>query len=490
MINATFKEKLNSSVGAFDLLDNFKNIKTRQSIEEQLANKYEDVLQRYQTELREMEELFNKHHLNPPIPKNMPEKSGSIAWARSIVTRIKAPIDKFKEKPQILTDYAAGKEVAKTYVNIAKTLTETHEFLIFKNWSDRKTVEAITMLKKPILRKENENGPNPVYKVNFDPNLKVIIREARFLDRIGKEIPHTIINIALQDKDYARHINKLNQLLRAYNSALLELRPVEKKLLTKQINKLNRLMDKGQENHNWFSLSISEYIKDCQKGIDEFKETKGRVLQHSRNIEKQVQNIENAVLIRSIDFKNHEIMDITQFSEYFESHRNKVLSLLIKDYQNIGDIYLKSIEECTFKTNTMNSEEMRQYYYYWEKKIFNAITRMVIRALATNKALLTKTGKPMIKMTATYNHPDMSYHPTVEELRTQLDKFNRNILDSTKKFGRWWDGYCKIFEEKTDKDSSEPTIPFTFFDDVNHNPVVTALNLEIVQQSQTIQDKF
>jgi dynein heavy chain len=216
----------------------------------------------------------------------MPEKSGSIAWARSIITRIKAPIDKFKEKPEILTDYAAGKEVAKTYVSIAKVLTESHEAQIFRTWSEKKTGEAIMMLKQPILRRENVGSSNPVYKVNFNPNLKVIIREARFLDRIGMEIPHTIINIALQDKEYARHINKLNQLLRAYNIALGELRPVEKKLLTKQINKLNRLMDKGQENHNWFSLSISEYIKDCQKGIDEFKETKGRVLQHSRNIEK------------------------------------------------------------------------------------------------------------------------------------------------------------------------------------------------------------
>ena len=28
-----------------------------------------------------------------------------------------------------------------------------------------------------------------VYSVNFAPELKVIIREAKFLDRIGKEIP-------------------------------------------------------------------------------------------------------------------------------------------------------------------------------------------------------------------------------------------------------------------------------------------------------------
>lgn len=42
-----------------------------------------------------------------------------------------------------------------------------------------------------------------------------------------------------------RHIDKLNQLLRGYNSALSNLKPVEKKLLEKQISKLNRWMDKG-----------------------------------------------------------------------------------------------------------------------------------------------------------------------------------------------------------------------------------------------------
>ena len=75
-----------------------------------------------------------------------------------------------------------------------------------------------------------------------------------------------------------RYVDKLNQLLRSYNSALNHLKPVEKKLLEKQIMKLNKWMDKGALNHNWFSLSIAEYIKECQKAIDEFKETKSKVL--------------------------------------------------------------------------------------------------------------------------------------------------------------------------------------------------------------------
>jgi hypothetical protein len=152
------------------------------------------------------------------------------------------------------------------------------------------------------------------------------------LDRIGKPIPQTIINIALQEKDYMRHVDKLNQLLRSYNSALSNLKPVERTLMHAHIAKLQKHMDKGQKTHNWFSLSIDEYIKECQGAIDTFKETKNVVLQHAQNIEKKVVNIENAQIIRQIDFERNNPMDISEFSEYFETYRVKVLAELVKDY--------------------------------------------------------------------------------------------------------------------------------------------------------------
>jgi hypothetical protein len=93
---------------------------------------------------------------------------------------------------------------------------------------------------------------------------------------------------------------------------------------------------------------------------------------------------------------------------------------------------------------------------------------------------------PLIMMKANYNHPEMSYHPTVEELKTQLDKFSSNILQSAKKFGRWWDGYCKIFEETVDKDTSEKSIKYTFFDELNQNPVICNLQMEIQTLNQQI----
>jgi len=98
LINNTFSENLNSSEGAFDLLSKFQNVKTREEIKKLLAKKYEDVLNTYQKELKELENLFNDGKAHPPISKNMPPRAGAIAWARSIQGRIKAPINKFKTK--------------------------------------------------------------------------------------------------------------------------------------------------------------------------------------------------------------------------------------------------------------------------------------------------------------------------------------------------------------------------------------------------------
>ena len=118
-------------------------------------------------------------------------------------------------------------------------------------------------------------------------------------------------------------------------------------------------MDKGAENHNWFSLSISEYIKDCLNAIGAFKEKKDRVLQNASNIEKKVLSIESAIIVREIDFDRKTPMDITGFSDFFESYRVKVLADLVKDYSNIGNIDLKSIEEYTVGSSSLRAEEMR-----------------------------------------------------------------------------------------------------------------------------------
>lgn len=113
LINRTFGQNLNSAAGAFDLLDNFNDVETRPMIRKEFEGKYSAVLNQYKEELHTMLRLFEENKHDPPIPKNMPPNSGAIAWARSVITRVKTPIDRFKTKPHILTGSPLGKEVAR-----------------------------------------------------------------------------------------------------------------------------------------------------------------------------------------------------------------------------------------------------------------------------------------------------------------------------------------------------------------------------------------
>lgn len=155
---------------------------------------------------------------------------------------------------------------------------------------------------------------------------------------------------------------------------------------------------------------------------------------------------------------------------------------------------MKHIEESTVKQKNKpgeKSEEMRPYYMYWERRIFNAITKMIVRALAANKTIYLRTERPcLIQMTSDYIHPEITFHPTQEDLRNELEKFSRNILDSTKRFGRWWDGFCHIFEEKQHEELAEKYIPYTFFDDVMQNKMISQLHFEIIQCKNQIIEKF
>jgi dynein heavy chain len=134
---------------------------------------------------------------------------------------------------------------------------------------------------------------------------------------------------------------------------------------------------------------------------------------------------------------------------------------------------------------------MRPYYMYWERRIFNAITKLIVRALAANKTIYQRVEKPcLIKMISNYTHPEITFHPTVDELRTQLVKFSSNILESTRQFGRWWDGFCIIFEEKINDENAEKYIPYTFFEDVMQNKMISQLHYEIVQCKNQIIQRF
>jgi dynein heavy chain, axonemal len=209
--------KLRSAEGAFELVKNFQKIGgsggaaqvggqpqavAGSSIKQQISDRYKDILEQYMNELASIKNLFDTFKDRPNLYKNFPPIAGSIAWARDLYQRAKRPILRFKKHGGLLDD-EYGEEVKGAYLEFAKAV-DSYISDLYNEWESTVTTVVIEKLRLPVLcsiaaynapsSKVFKDGTNfvlppPPYRVSFAHDLKMIIRESRYLDKLGFRIP-------------------------------------------------------------------------------------------------------------------------------------------------------------------------------------------------------------------------------------------------------------------------------------------------------------
>jgi dynein heavy chain len=206
--------KLRSAEGAFELVKNFQKIGGNtgstgaggqavagSSIKQQISDRYKDILEQYMNELASIKSLFETFKDRPNLYKNFPPIAGSIAWARDLYQRAKRPILRFKKHGGLLED-EYGEEVKSAYLDFAKAV-DSYISDLFNEWEGTVAAVVIEKLRLPVLcsiaayspqPKSSKDGsgfvlPPPPYRVSFAHELKMIIKESRYLDKLGFRIP-------------------------------------------------------------------------------------------------------------------------------------------------------------------------------------------------------------------------------------------------------------------------------------------------------------
>ena len=472
-------------------------------IKQQISNRYDDILVQYVHELESLKTLFKTNKEKPPLSKNYPPIAGSIAWARDLYQRAKRPILRFKNHGGLLDD-EFGDKVKMNYLEFARAV-DCYVNDLFTDWETTTAMSTNEKLKLPVLRSiatytaqtklQEKEGvpfqlPPPPYRVNFSHELKMIIKESRYLDKLGFRIPESALNATLQESKYSQMSYSLNAQLRSYDIIMESLKPIEKILLKNHINDLNNTIKTGFCPLNWTSQRIPQYIEDLQHALLKFSSVVSQVHKNASMVEEIVSKLSKTLLVQGRDFLHSDgtnlSLDISEFYEIVEVRRITRLDILVEEYKSIGESFLMKVEEVVVKTATGCSPILSGYYHYWEKCIYNAIAQMVIASMAALMGLLQcRDSPPLFKVLATLNGNDIIVSPALPEVDKQLTKAFRNMAESSKFFIRWMYGTCLKTDPQIIHEDEEPYI-FSFFQDISKNPHVVKLTLSLTSQTNKV----
>lgn len=156
LIDTSFR-KLRSAEAAFELLQNFKSIKSKGAIQRQMMNKVNDILQQFSREIDHTAQIFRVHRDSPPLTRNQPPVAGAIKWSRSLFARAKQTMNKLMGVEADIRGDQAGQQVHDKYLSFAREVMK-YEKQQFCSWSENADGIAMHNLKKPILANNSETG--------------------------------------------------------------------------------------------------------------------------------------------------------------------------------------------------------------------------------------------------------------------------------------------------------------------------------------------
>eukprot|EP00048_Salpingoeca_helianthica_P012901 m.192885 g.192885 ORF g.192885 m.192885 type:complete len:4604 (+) comp15437_c5_seq116:137-13948(+) len=506
-IDASFRS-LRSAQGAFDMLQNFQHIKTRETITTQLALKYDDVLDKFSQEMDTVQRLFNEQRDAPPSGRNLPPTARAIRWAHALFLRMKATILRFQSKPDLLkTD--RGTAVSQKYLAIGRSI-RAYEQERHAEWKTRALAVLPELLKQSILVRDESSGASEGegldsksrFKVNYAIEFKQIIAEAKHLDGLEMEIPEIVVNVTLQEERHLTYVDSLTKMLDRVHAVLSSLDEATERLLRNYLRDLSLVLMPGLKRLNWSSLGILDYVARCNQALETFSSAVGNINKTAADINAILQSFESAMLwsqyvltdaddTRELAAVPTAVPDLKEYCDSIERLRASCVDRLSRKYQSIGPLLTK-VGVNLIGAGATKDPLMQGYFAHWERRIFASLTHMVMNNLNNLIRVMKAVSVPIFRVDVCLSAPDVVLSPSFGEVYQLLSRMFHNMLDSLKSFPRWMNGTCDLTPPLFVEGEDEPII-FSFYDDISQDPqlaaAVAALDASIQAAFQRI-NKF
>ncbi|GCB62029.1 hypothetical protein scyTo_0004191, partial [Scyliorhinus torazame] len=291
----------------FDLLGKFVRVAGPQL---DLTDKYLAVLQRFGRDLDLIRKTYQKQRENPPIQRNVPPVSGKIMWARQLFRKIDIPMKFLKSNVEILKT-PDMKKVIKNYNKMAAVLLE-FEVVYHRGWC-RAVDFAQNGLHASLIVRHPET--KDIF-VNFDPAVLEVLLEAKYMFKLGLEVPQAALNLCLKETEIKQHYLSIQELLSNYQNVVNNIPTMIRPLMKPFISQVDEALIPGLTILSWTSLNIGRFIESVYSSLTELKHM---VKQVSDTLECRIERVLHEMSLTAlVDLPEDDLVEARAFLEMTE----------------------------------------------------------------------------------------------------------------------------------------------------------------------------
>lgn len=182
------------------------------------------------------------------------------------------------------------------------------------------------------------------------------------------------------------------------------------------------------------------------------------------------------------------LVDVGTTIDAIEKTAEEKGKIIEKSLKSMSPLILKIIMAIS-QTNSTSStllSSFQSYFTYWEKRLYNAIVKLMLRSMVSAFFILTAHVKMAEGDPSTFLPPN-----NMKSLDAKLfmRRFIRVLLSTINQYGRWKCGSC-VEAISANDDSNDKGRAFSYLDDVSRDPSLYSLVTALTDQCQRYNAKL
>ncbi|XP_046432396.1 dynein beta chain, ciliary-like [Neodiprion fabricii] len=248
------------------------------------------------------------------VDQYFPPVAGALCCLLKLKHRIEYPIECTTLIDHPLLASQSARELKNKHEEL-EALLDAADQAIFEEWATTVPETCMINLAKTLLTILEDK----LLELNFSMELVAVLRETRYMTIMQRaDLPAEAMDLFSRTQYFFQSNYNLNLIINWYNRIRSFSSPVEFDLLKEEIDNIDALIDKGQQNYNWNSPEVPEYIETLLYFVKKLHTRVFRAQENVAKLKKLIYSWAMMPVLDRKDLKDENLLALGEREERFE----------------------------------------------------------------------------------------------------------------------------------------------------------------------------